>query len=144
MVRSPQFQDAATSIDQVISDSDNTLAALLRHAASLAKMESLLAGYAGPDMAEHFRVAAVRGDRLVLQTPTASWATRLRMQHEQILRLLKASGYKHLRHIDIRVAPLQGDRPFEKKIRRQLSPAAKLALEQMSRLSGNTSGEPDN
>jgi len=141
MVRSPRFQDSATSIGQVISDSDDTLAALLRHAASLAKLESVLADYTGPDMAEQFRVAAVRGDRLVLQTPTASWATRLRMQNEQMLRFLKASGYEDLHHIDIHVAPLQYNRPLEKKTRRQLSPAAKLALQLMSRLSGNFSDD---
>jgi hypothetical protein len=97
-------------------------------------LESLLADYTGPQLAAQFQVAVMREDRLVLVTPTAAWATRLRMQAEQMLHSLQASGYEQLRHIDIRVAPLHHE-PLAKKIRRQLSPAAELALKLMSRMS---------
>ena len=142
MVRSPQFQDTAASVGQVISDSGDTLPALLRHARSLARMESLLADYSGPQMAAQFQVAAMHADRLVLLTPTASWATRLRMQAEQMLHFLQASGYKQLRYIDIRVAPLHHE-PVEKKVRRRLSPAAELALKLMSRFFTDSSDSAD-
>lgn len=134
MVRSPQFGDTAPSVGQVISDSDNTLSALLRHARSLAGLESLLADYTGPQLAAQFQVAVLREDRLVLLTPTAAWATRLRMQAEQMLHFLQASGYEQLRHIDIRVAPLHRE-PVAEKARRQLSPAAELAFKLMAHMS---------
>jgi len=100
-------------------------------------VESLLAECTGPQFAEHFQAAVMREDRLVLLTPTASWATRLRMQAEQMLRFLQKSGYGHLRHIDIRVSPLHRA-PAEKKIPRQMSPAAEHAFELMSRLSSRS------
>jgi len=138
MVRSPKFQDTAPSVGQVISDTGDTLSAVLRHARSLAEMESLLAEYSGPQIAAQFQVAAMREDRLVLLTPTAAWATRLRMQAEQMLRFLQASGYGQLRHVDIRVAPLNHP-SIEKKVRRQLSPAAELAFKLMYRMSSKSS-----
>jgi len=143
MVRSPKFQGAASSIDEVMTDSGNALSALLRHARSLARVESLLAEYTGPQFAEHIQVAVIREDRLILLTPTASWATRLRMQAEQMLRFLQTSGYGHLRHIDIRVAPLHRTPP-EKKVQRQLSPAAELAFKLMSRISSQSSDDSKN
>jgi hypothetical protein len=137
MVRSPKFQGTASSVGQVISDTGDTLSAVLRHARSLAEMESLLAEYSGSQTAAQFQVAAMREDRLVLLTPTAAWATRLRMQAEQMLRFLQASGYGQLRRIDVRVAPLHHP-PVEKKVRRHLSPAAELAFELMHRMSKNS------
>ena len=133
MVRSPKIPDTAASVGEVISESGHTLSALVCHARSLARVESLLTDLAGEELATHFQVAAMRQDRLVLLTPTASWATRLRMQAGQMLHLLQQSGYRHLRHVDIRVAPTQREHT-ETKVRRPLSPAAELALSLMSRL----------
>ena len=143
MVRSPQNRDTAASVGEVISDPDHTLSALFSHAKYLARAESILTDHAGPEMAAQFQVAAIREDRLVLLTPTASWATRLRMQAEQLLQFLHASGYEHLRHIDIRVAPLVR-KPIGKKVRRKLSPAAELAFKLMYPLSINSSDDSEN
>lgn len=77
----------------------------------------------------------MRQDRLVLLTPTASWATRLRMQAGEMLNFLQSSGYEYLRHIDIRVAPLSR-KPVEIPVRKPLSPAAEFALGLMTQLSG--------
>lgn len=136
MVRSPPTADTAASVGEVIAGADNTLAVLVRHARSLSRVESLLASQLGPELAAQFQVAALRQDRLVLLASTASWATRLRMRTEQILNFLQASGYAHLRHVDIRVAPLTRE-PVAGPVRRQLSPAAELALSLMSRMSRN-------
>lgn len=137
MVRSPQFGDTAESVGQIISDSGNTLSALLRHARSLAGLESLLADYTGPQLAAQFQVAALRKDRLVLLTPTAIWATRLRMQAVPMLHFLQASGFEQVRHIDIRVAPLHRE-PVAEKTQRKLSPAAELAFKLMSHMSDHS------
>ncbi len=138
MVRPPQTRDTAVSVGEVIADADNTLAVLLRHARSLSRVESLLAGQLGPEMAAQFQVAALRQDRLVLLAVTASWATRLRMQTEQMLHFLQASGYAYLRYVDIRVAPLHHELSKNPTLR-QLSPAAELAFSLMSRMSGDNS-----
>jgi hypothetical protein len=141
MVRSSKYPDGAASVGEVISDSSDTLAALFRHAKSLTRVESLLASYISPELADQFQVAAMRRDRLVLQASAACWATRLRMQAEQLLQFLRASGYDHLRHIDIRVAPLQRQ-AMQGPVRRRISPAAQLALSLMSRLSRDPGEEP--
>jgi hypothetical protein len=139
MVHSSKFPDSASSVGDVISHSDNTLSALFRHAKSLTRVESLLSGYISPELACRFQVASMRQDRLVLLAPASSWATRLRMQAEQMLQFLQASGYAHLRHIDIRVAPLATP-PTQNPVRRSLSPAAELAFSLMSRLTGKDPG----
>ncbi|HMB59787.1 MAG TPA: DciA family protein [Xanthomonadales bacterium] len=136
MVRAPKNRDAAAvRVGEVLSTKDNPLSALLNYANTLTQLESLLTGVAGPELSGHFQVAAVRQDRLILLTPTASWATRLRMQANQLLDGLKGSAYAHLKHIDIRVAPLSRE-PAEKRVRKQRSVAADLALEHMSRILG--------
>ena len=93
----------------------------------------MLAGCTDPDTANRFQVANVRQDRVVLVTPTAAWATRLRMQAPQMTRCLQGAGFGHLQHIDIRVAPLVRDPP-ERRKRRHLSPAAEQAMDQIRRL----------
>ena len=143
MVRSPKIPDPAASVGEVMTDSGHTLSALLRHARSLARAESILTDHTSPEMAENFQVAAMRGDRMVLLASTASWAMRLRMHTEHLLQFLQLSGYEHLRYIDIRVAPLNHE-PLEKRVRRELSPAAKLALNIMSRMSINSSDDSKN
>jgi len=136
MVRPPENQHPGAHVYEVIANADAALAVLFQQANQLARTESLLAGHCGPELAAQFQVAAMRQDRLVLLTPTAAWATRLRMQAGHMLLFLQAAGYQHLRHIDIRVAPLCRAMP-EEKIRKPLSPAAQLALNQMARLTGS-------
>lgn len=124
---------APAAIEDLISGTEHALGALYRHAQGLARIEALLAGLTGPELAARFQVANVRQDRLILVTPTAAWATRLRMLAPQMLRLLETRGLGNLKHIDLRVAPIHRDAP-QRKSRRQLSPAAQQALDQMRRL----------
>ena len=124
----------------MIANPGNTLAALVRHANLLARLESLLAGSCNPDLAAQFQVADLRQDRLILLTPTASWATRLRMEAGQMLQFLHASGYEHLRHIDIRVAPLSRQ-TITTPVRKPRSAAAELALGLMAQLTGKDRGD---
>jgi len=134
MVRSPQYRGNISSVGKVISDSGNSLSTLYRQAKALTRVESLLTRNTDPVLANQFQVAAMRQDRLILVTSSATWATRLRMQSGQMLSILHQSGYKHIRHIDLRVAPIHQD-PQETRTRRQKSPAAKIALDLMSQLS---------
>jgi hypothetical protein len=141
MVGSPKSPEGCTSVGEVIANPGNTLATLVHHANTLARLESLLSGSCSPDLATQFQVADLRRDRLVLLAPTASWATRLRMEAGQMLQFLHASGYEHLRHIDIRVAPLS--RPvIPTPVRKPHSAAAELALGLMAQLTRKNRGDP--
>ncbi len=111
---------------------------LLDQAKSLVRLESLLSGpdsqFGRQDEPANFQVAALHQDRLVLITPTAAWATRLRMQTQAMLHFLRASGYSQLAHIDIHVAPLTRE-VAKPKTPKKPSQAAKLALNLMSDMS---------
>ena len=137
MTRTPKSGGTSSSVSEVIADPHSSLASLFHQARTLARVESLLTGYAGLEVATQFQVASIREDRLVLLTPNAAWATRLRMQAEQMLQFLQVSGITHLRYIDIRVAPMIRDPEAPQIVRRPLSPTAQLALKHMRRLTGN-------
>ena len=132
MVRSPRHRDRASSVSEILTEAEDSFSALISHARSLCHAESILFGHAGPET-PHFRVAAIHPNRIVLLTPTAAWATRLRMQSEQMLRILQSSGYERIRHIDIRVAPVARETP-DRKTAKQKSPAAERAFRLMADL----------
>ena len=134
MVRSPKYRGNTSSVGEVLSNTENKLSVLFRKARELTQIESLLAAEIDPAIASQFQVAAMRQDRLILVTPTASWATRLRMQTNSMLQALHKSGHEQLRFIDIRVAPLSHE-PVRIRAHKEVSPAAKLAFEHMSQLS---------
>ena len=144
MVRTPNHPDAPTRVGEVMSTRDTKLAGLVKYANSLSQLESLLAGIAGPELASQFQVAAIRENRLIIVTPTASWATRLRMHSEALLDGLQDTAYSQLKHIDIRVAPLSRE-PAPKRLKKNRSPAAELAFKHMSQLIGTEppSSKPD-
>jgi len=120
-------------IREVLGNPETGLNDLLQYASELERLENLLRGLVDADLANHFQVAAVRKNRLVLVTPTASWATRYRMHAPQIVRSLHNAGVTSIEHIDIRVAPLV-EQQQKNRTPRALSPAAKQALECMSQL----------
>ena len=101
------------------------------------QLEQLLASVVDAELAAHFQVAALRENRLILVSPTAAWATRLRMQAPQVIGALRQRGYTGIEHIDIRVAPLV-EQSGEKRLKKPLSPAAQHALEVMAHLGADT------
>jgi hypothetical protein len=133
MARCPDSDKSARSPADIIADPTASFGSLLERARLLMRLERLLRTMLDEALAEHFRVANLRHHRLILLTPTASWATRLRMAAPQLLESLHQSGYAVIESIDIRVGPLPPDRPAPSRAR-PLSPAAKEALDLMSRL----------
>jgi hypothetical protein len=137
MARNPQSGKKVFRVSEVITDHGTSLGKLLQRANLLIKVEHLIAGFLKPGMAAQFQVGTVRENRLILISPSASWATMLRMEAAGILKSLHSSGYTQIEHIDIRVAPLVKQRETSRK-RRTLSPAAQQALAQMARLEGDS------
>ena len=133
MARSPKSDKSARSPADIISDPTTSFGGLLERAGLLMHLEGLLREMLDPALAERFRVANLRQNRLILLAPTASWATRLRMAAPQLLGSLHRSGYAGIESIEIRVGPLPPDPPAARRAR-PLSPAAKEALDLMSRL----------
>ena len=133
MARNPQTGKKTFRVSEVITDHGTSLGILLQRASMLMQIEHLLAGFLEPGLAAHFQVGTIRENRLILISPSASWATTLRMQAPQLIKSLHQAGYTEIEHIDIRVAPLVEQRESPRK-RRALSPAAQQALDLMARL----------
>jgi hypothetical protein len=137
MSQSPHSRGTPSRVGDLISDSGNNsrknLGAFYDHARVLSQLDSLLSGFAGPDLANRFQVANLRQDHLILITPSASFATRLKLQAPDFIEFLHASGVHQVHDIEIRVAPLQ--KPLaEPKARRQTSAAAQEAADLISQL----------
>ena len=136
MARNPQTGKKTFRVSEVITDHGTSLGILLRRANMLMLIEHLLAGFLEPGLAAHFQVGTIRENRLILISPSASWATTLKMQAPQLIKSLHRAGYTEIEHIDIRVAPLVEQREIPRK-RRALSPAAQQALDLMAQLEDN-------
>lgn len=120
-------------IREVLNNPESSLGNLLQRAGQIEQLENLLKGLVDPNLATRFQVAAVRKNRLILITPNASWATRLRMQAPGIINSLNGAGVTGIEYIDIRVAPLvEPEKPQRKH--KPLSAAARQALDLMSQL----------
>lgn len=136
MTRFPQSDNNAVSLSDLLADQSSDFGSLLRRAALLAQLQRLLAGSLDPALAARFQVANIRQSRLVLLAPSAAWATRLRMQAPQLLEALHGAGFPQVDRVDVRVdvraAPLV-EQPTD-RIPKELSPAARQALDRMARL----------
>lgn len=97
------------------------------------QLEHLLASSLDPGLAAHFQVAAIHGKRLLIITPGATWASRLKMHAPQLVETLHRAGYAEIMNIEVRVAPLV-EQTAETRKRKRLSPAAKQALDLMGHL----------
>ena len=133
MSRLPQSGKTTQRVAEVLNDPDSSLSNLLEQAAYLMQLETLLTGQLDPGLAAQFQVAAARKNRLILISPSASWATSLRMQAPRLISSLHAAGVRQIEHIDIRVAPLV-NLSAETRAKRPLSAAAKQALGHMAHL----------
>lgn len=137
MTRFPQSDNSAVPLSDLLADQGSDLGSLLRRATLLTQLQYLLAGSLDPALAARFQVANIRQSRLVLLTPSAAWATRLRMQAPQLLETLHRAGFPDVQRVDVRVdvraTPFAG-RPDDEPVPRELSPAARQAFDQMSRL----------
>ncbi len=138
MARLPHSGKTTQRVCEVLKDPDSGLSNLLERASYLMQLETLLTGLLDTDLAAQFQVAAARKNRLILISPSASWAIRLRMQAPRLISSLHAAGVRQIEHIDIRVAPL-ARQAVATRSKKPLSTAAKQALGHMAHLRGKAS-----
>ncbi len=125
-------------IERRITGGGSPFGQLLNHAKKLSKLDTLIRSCLESDIATHCQVAALRDNRLILLSPSAAWATRLRMQAPQLRRFLHQSGFDEFERIEVRVAPLSKNVPLPRR-RKSLSPAAQSTFEQYAQTSLKTS-----
>ncbi len=143
MSRHPQSDANAVELSELLENSseslDSSLGGLLQRAQWLSQLQQLLRSVIDPALADQFQVANLNRGRLVLLTPTATWATRLRMQAPSLLATLHDAGIDNLRAVEVKVSPLP-EQPRRQTRLRRLSPAAVTALDLMAQLTGK---DPD-
>ena len=139
MARHPQSDPSAVRPSDVLSKRGSSLGAALSHARLLLQLQNLLAGSVDPSLANHFQVANLRQNRLILLTPNAAWSTRLRMETSNLLEILHRAGHADVRTIEIRVAPLI-EPPARTREVKPLSAAATQALDSMARKKNKSGG----
>lgn len=112
------------------------LARLMAQARRLQTLDQRLHKLVEPQIADLVQVAALHDDCLVLVTPSAALATRLRMDSDELLRALNAEGGQHIQELQIRIAPLSRPRS-EKRKRRKLPETARQSLRRFARDTGD-------
>ncbi len=137
MTHPPQSGKTTQRLSEVLNHPDSSLGNLLERARYLMQLENILTDLLEADLAAQFQVAATRKNRLILISPSASWATRLRMQAPRLISSLHAAGARQIDHIDIRVAPLV-NLSVGTRSKRPLSAAAKQALGHMTHMRNET------
>ena len=95
----------ARAVTEIASGDDRGLAGLLARAQQLDRLDRALATHLDERYAPHVRVANVRNGVLVLATPVAPIATRLRMEAPALLEALRAAHGGTLASLEVRVTP---------------------------------------
>ena len=109
---------------------------LLNHARKLSYLDQKLASLLEPALSEQVQVAALHDGCLVIITPSAALATRLRMDSESLLRAIQNTGVKDVNQIRIRTAPLSRA-PEIRRRKRKLPEIARQSLERFAQDSGD-------
>jgi hypothetical protein len=136
MTRRSQSGKYSRDVSEVLSDRGGSFGSVLNRASRLMRVQKLLLRFVDPELRGQVRVAAIKQGRLVLLTPSAAWATRLRMQAPRLIESLRGAGLAEIRNITVKVAPLPGQ-PAADRRRKPLSPAAEQAFQLMGRLTAD-------
>jgi hypothetical protein len=103
------------SLARLLQKQPGELKALLAHAARLESLSRQISAWLPEPLAEHARVANVDPQRLVLQTDSPAWATRLRYLAPPLLAYLKQQpDLAGLLNVQVRIRPAASgtaDRP---------------------------------
>jgi hypothetical protein len=113
-------------VSEVLNTQNPGLGKLLKQARQIQFIDGKLAGLLDPGMSANVQAAAVHDNCLILVTPSAALATRLRMDSDVLLQSLEAAGVKGISQLKIRTAPLSRIKKVERK-RRKLPEIARLS-----------------
>ncbi|MEJ2060766.1 MAG: DUF721 domain-containing protein [Gammaproteobacteria bacterium] len=80
----------------------------LRHRIeTLSLLDFTLHAYLGRTLAAHCRILSIQESQLILGADSAAWATQLRYQQHEILKVLNSEHSLGLRKLRVRVLPAQ-------------------------------------
>lgn len=123
-------------VSRLLSSGKSGLGQLLSQARQLEQLDRHLATLVDKEIAPLVQVAALRDDCLVLVTPSAALATRLRMDSDSLVRSMAAACRRPISNLKVRVAPLARSQVEDRK-RRHLPESAKQSLKRFAADSGD-------
>jgi hypothetical protein len=132
----PRYGRASKRVGELLDAGRSHLGKLIAHAREIDRLDRKLANLLEPAIAGQVRVAVRRGHSLVLLTPSAALATRLRLDSDQLAQSLRSAGEHWIGEIQVRVAPF-APAPAPQRPKRELPDAAKRALERFATDSGD-------
>lgn len=131
MASEDRRRGASRPVADWLAGAEPGLGRLLAVARRLDRLDRELQALLDPGMAGQVRAAALRDGALLLITPSATLATRLRLDAAHLVRALQAAGERAVTALEVRVAPLpQGH--AETRQPRALSPAAREVFERFA------------
>lgn len=92
----------------ILQGENRKLSQLLDHARTLDRIDRALPGILGDEIAAKVRTAAASEGRLLLITPSAALATRLRMDAQTVLSRVNAQFDGAFERLDVRLGELPG------------------------------------
>ncbi len=95
----------ARPVSELMDKPGSGLAGLLQRAEALAKVDAVVRDLLPGNLAPHVRVANVRDGKLILCTPVAAIATRLRMEAPQLLARLRSHGVADIGSLEVLITP---------------------------------------
>ena len=109
------------------------------HSEYLIKLTRGLRKVLEPNLAPHFQVASFSGSKLVLTTPSAAWATRLRLQSAGLVTILSQQimEFQGIKSIEIKILPYRPEPPVRPHEPRYLSSDAARDLTAMAETFSN-------
>src|SRR5210317_1088146 len=132
--KKPGFE--CKSVQALLQNRDSGLGKMLAHARTLNRLDQKLTSMLDPTLSAHCQVAGFRNHCLILVCSNATFATRIRMNSQQLLDSFREDGEFGIERIDIRIAPVNRPQPEVRK-QRTLSSAAVQALGRFASDSGD-------
>lgn len=128
----------ARQVGEVLKSESPGVAKLMKTARQIQFLDQKLSALLDPGMKENVQVAALHGNCLVLVTPSAALATRLRMDADSLMASLQRAGVAGVSELKIRTAPLPKPKTAT-RTRRKLPDIAIQSLERFAEDSGDES-----
>lgn len=132
----PRYGRRSKQVSDLLKPGKTGMGQILARAREFERLDRTLSTLLDPAIATLVKVAVLREHCLVLVTPSAALATRLRMDSEQLIRSLQNAGERSISQIEVRVAPIGSD-PVTARRERELSTAARQSLERFAEDSGD-------
>ncbi len=95
----------AQSVGEIAGSDARGLARLLGRAKHLDRMDRVMAGALDPRHAPHVRVANLRQGVLILATPVAPIAQRIRMETPRLLDAMQAAFPGEIQSLEVKITP---------------------------------------